>query len=55
MSDLDPVLKARDVLLEDICRKLEVAVAEFDRGEGIDLDVVVEQLQQKLRSAKEGV
>ncbi len=53
MSDLDPVLKARDNLLADICRK--VAVAELDRGEGVDLDVVVEQLRQKFQSAKEGV
>jgi hypothetical protein len=53
MSDLDLVLKARADLLEDICRK--VAVAELDRGKGVDLDVVVEQLQQKFRSAKEGV
>jgi hypothetical protein len=53
MSDLDPVLKARADLLEDICCK--VAVAKLDGGEGIDLDGVVEQLQQKLRSAKEGV
>jgi hypothetical protein len=55
MSDLDLVLKARADLLEDICRKVEVAVAELDRGKGVDLDVVVEQLQQKFRSAKEGV
>jgi hypothetical protein len=53
MSDLDLVLKARADLLEDIRRK--VAVAELDRGEGVDLDVVVEQLQQKFCSAKEGV
>jgi hypothetical protein len=53
MSDLDPVLKARADLLKDIRRK--VAVAELDGGEDIDVDVVVEQLQQKLRSAKEGV
>jgi antitoxin ParD1/3/4 len=55
MSDIDPVLMARVDLLEDIRRKVEAAVAELDRGEGIDLDVVVEQLQQKFRSAKEGV
>jgi antitoxin ParD1/3/4 len=55
MSDLDPVLIARVDLLEDIRRQVEAAVAELDRGEGIDLDVVVEQLQQKFRSAKEGV
>jgi hypothetical protein len=53
MSDLDPVLKARADLLEDI--RCKVAVAKLDRGEGMDLDVVVEQLQQKLRSAKEGI
>jgi hypothetical protein len=55
MSDLNPVSKARADLFEDVRCKVEVAVAELDRGEGIDIDVVVEQLQQKLRSAKEGV
>jgi hypothetical protein len=55
MSDLDPVLKARADLLADIRRKVAVVVAELDRGEGVDLDVVVEQLRQKFQSAKEGV
>lgn len=53
MSDLNPVLQARTELLKDICHK--VAVAGIARGECVDLDVAVEQLQQKFRSVKEGV
>jgi hypothetical protein len=55
MSDLDPVSEARANLLADIRHKVAVAVAELDRGEGVDLDVVVEQLRQKFQFAKKGV
>jgi hypothetical protein len=53
MSDPDAVLRAKADLLEDI--RCKVAAAELDRGEDIDLDVVVAQLRQKFGSAKEGV
>ncbi|MHC5825056.1 MAG: type II toxin-antitoxin system ParD family antitoxin, partial [Nostoc sp.] len=33
--------------------KVEVAIEQLDRGEGIDGDVVVEQLREKLRKARE--
>ncbi|MEH2374365.1 ribbon-helix-helix domain-containing protein [Nostoc sp.] len=33
--------------------KVEVAIEQLDRGEGIDGEVVVEQLREKLRKAKE--
>jgi antitoxin ParD1/3/4 len=39
--------------VEDTRQKVEVAVAELDRGEGIELDLVIDRLQQKFQSAKE--
>ncbi len=33
--------------------KVEVAIEQLDRGKGIDGDVVVEQLREKLRKARE--
>jgi antitoxin ParD1/3/4 len=39
--------------IEDTRQKVDVAVAELDRGEGVELDLVVDQLQQKFQSAKE--
>jgi hypothetical protein len=50
MSDMNPILQARTDLLADIRRKVEVAIAELDRGEG----VVIERLRQKFKSHKEG-
>jgi antitoxin ParD1/3/4 len=39
--------------IEDTRQKVEVAVAELDRGEGVELDLVIDRLQQKFQSAKE--
>jgi antitoxin ParD1/3/4 len=39
--------------VEDTRQKVEVAVAELDRGEGVELDLVIDRLQQKFQSAKE--
>lgn len=39
--------------IEDTRQKVEVAVAELDRGEGVELDLVLDRLQQKFQSAKE--
>jgi antitoxin ParD1/3/4 len=39
--------------IEDTRQKVDVGIAELDRGEGIELDLVIERLQQKLESAKE--
>jgi hypothetical protein len=50
MSDLDPALKTKADLLADIRRKVDTAVAELDRGEGVELEVVIEQLRQKFKS-----
>jgi antitoxin ParD1/3/4 len=39
--------------IEDTRQKVEVAVAELDRGEGVELDLVIDRLHQKFQSAKE--
>jgi antitoxin ParD1/3/4 len=41
--------------IEDTRQKVNVAVAELDRGEGVELDLVVDRLQQKFQSAKEHI
>jgi antitoxin ParD1/3/4 len=33
--------------IEDTRQKVEVAVAELDRGEGVELDLVLDRLHQK--------
>ena len=33
--------------IEDTRQKVEVAVAELDRGEGVELDLVIDRLQQR--------
>lgn len=37
--------------VEETREKVEVAIDQLDRGEGIDGEVVVEQLREKLRKA----
>ena len=39
--------------IEDTRQKVEVAVAELDRGEGLELDLVLDRLHQKFQSAQE--
>jgi antitoxin ParD1/3/4 len=39
--------------IKDTRRKVDVAVAELDRGEGVELDLVIDRLHQKFQSAKE--
>ncbi len=39
--------------VEETREKVEVAIDQLDRGEGIDGEVVVEQLREKLRKARE--
>ncbi|WP_310426435.1 type II toxin-antitoxin system ParD family antitoxin [Chamaesiphon sp. VAR_48_metabat_135_sub] len=41
--------------IEDTRQKVDVAVAELDRGEGVELDVAMERLQQKFQSAKDRI
>ena len=38
--------------VEETRQKVEVAVEQLDRGEGIDGEVVVERLREKLRSSR---
>ncbi len=39
--------------IEDTRQKVDVAVAELDRGEGVELDLVIDRLHQKFQSAKD--
>lgn len=39
--------------VEETQKKVEVAIVQLDRKEGIDGEVVVEQLREKLRKARE--
>ncbi|MBW4478022.1 MAG: type II toxin-antitoxin system ParD family antitoxin [Tolypothrix brevis GSE-NOS-MK-07-07A] len=39
--------------VEETRQKVEVAIVQLDRKEGIDGEVVVEQLREKLRQARE--
>jgi antitoxin ParD1/3/4 len=41
--------------IEDTRQKVDVAVAELDRGEGVELDVAMERLQRKFQSAKDSI
>jgi antitoxin ParD1/3/4 len=41
--------------IEDTRAKVAVAVAELDRGEGVELETVLEQLQHKFQVAKETI
>ncbi|MDZ8079848.1 MAG: type II toxin-antitoxin system ParD family antitoxin [Nostoc sp. DcaGUA01] len=50
------ISKALKLLLqweEETRQKVDVAIEQLDRGEGIDGEVVVEQLREKLRQARE--
>lgn len=63
-DSLDAALAAALELLEERDRqyeqwvtetreKLQVGIAELDRGEGLDSEVVIGRLQEKLRQARE--
>lgn len=39
--------------VEETKQKVEVAIEQLDRGEGIEGEVVIERLRSKLRQAKE--
>ena len=39
--------------IEDTRQKVDVAIAELDLGEGVELDLVIDRLQQKFQSARE--
>jgi antitoxin ParD1/3/4 len=41
--------------IEDTRQKVDVGIAELDRGEGVELDLVIERLQQKFQSARENI
>jgi antitoxin ParD1/3/4 len=63
-DSLDPALAAALELLEERDRQyeqwvaetrqqLQVGITELDRGEGLDSEVVIERLQEKLQQARE--
>jgi antitoxin ParD1/3/4 len=35
--------------IEDTRQKVDVAIAELDRGEGVELDVAIDSLEERLR------
>ena len=39
--------------VEETRKKVDVAIEQLDRGEGIDGDIVISQLRDKLRQARE--
>jgi antitoxin ParD1/3/4 len=41
--------------IEETRQKVEIAVAELDRGEGVELDLVIDRLHQKFQSAKDSI
>lgn len=43
----------RDAWVEEVQGKVDEAIAELGRGEGIPLETVVDQLQAKIRAARE--
>lgn len=45
--------KGREQWVEETRQKVEVAIEQLDRGEGINGEVVVERLRSKLRRARE--
>ncbi len=59
----DVILKALKLLAEweegyrqweeEVRKKVEISAEQLDKGEGIDLDIVVDKLQEKLRKARE--
>lgn len=38
---------------EEVRKKVEIAAEQLDRGEGIDLNIVVARLREKLRQARD--
>jgi antitoxin ParD1/3/4 len=50
---LDEWEKGYQNWVEETRQKVEVAVEQLDRGEGIDGEVVVERLREKLHQARE--
>jgi antitoxin ParD1/3/4 len=45
--------KSYDDWVTDVGEKIDVAVAQLDRGEGLDGQEVIDNLRSKLRKAKE--
>jgi antitoxin ParD1/3/4 len=52
---LEEKCQSQESWIEDTRAKVDLAIAELDRGEGVELDVAVEQLRQKFRPAKDNI
>jgi antitoxin ParD1/3/4 len=52
---LEEKYQSQESWIEDTRAKVNLAIAELDRGEGVELDVAVEQLRQKFRPAKDNI
>jgi antitoxin ParD1/3/4 len=45
--------KSSDILAAELAAKIDVAISQIDRGEGLDGPEVINSLRSKLRAAKE--
>ncbi len=52
---LEEKYQSQESWIENTRQKVDVAIAELDRGEGVELDVAVEQLRQKFQATKENI
>lgn len=52
---LEEKYQSQESWIENTRQKVDVAIAELDRGEGVELDVAVEQLRQKFKAPKENI
>jgi antitoxin ParD1/3/4 len=52
---LEEKYQSQESWVEDTRKKVDVAIAELDRGEGVELDVAVEQLRQKFQPTKDNI
>jgi antitoxin ParD1/3/4 len=50
---LEEKYQSRESWIEDTRAKVDVAITELNRGEGVELDVAVEQLRQKFQLMEE--
>jgi antitoxin ParD1/3/4 len=52
---LEEKYQSQESWIEDTRKKVDVAIGELDRGEGVELDVAVEQLRQKFQPTKDNI
>jgi antitoxin ParD1/3/4 len=52
---LEEKYQSQESWIADTRAKVDLAIAELDRGEGVELDVAVEQLRQKFQQKKANI